>query len=316
MSITKDLGLIKAIHVGLIAPTSIEMLWYDTNIGIKYHKYYDTVDSIWKPLKSAGGSSPVFAANVTFLLSGGKSFGKYLTGQTADWIGKTAIEAIADAAIEYIAPSWSSFSISGQAATVEIGTIISGSKTFTWGLNQNSGVISGIDVYDITGATTLLAGTPNDGTQAVVVATVSLLTHNQTQSWRGIGNNTSPIGTINSSSFTVIAKAKYWWSALSTTPTTSAEVRAMSNDAFYGAGTFTLNTGSTLNKFTIVIPNASSITQAIDLDALNLNITSEYLLLGTIVVNDIGGNAQTYKLYEMNQAVPYSSNHRHSITIS
>ena len=98
---------------------------------------------------AGGGASPIFTDNITFMLSGGKSFGKYLNGQTSDWIGKTAIEAIVDAAIEYIAPSWSSFSIAGQAVTVEIGTIISGSKTFTWGLNQNSGVISGIDIYHI-----------------------------------------------------------------------------------------------------------------------------------------------------------------------
>lgn len=47
-----DLGLVKAIHIGLTAPTNTAMLWYDSNTGVKLHKYYDTVTSIWKTLIS------------------------------------------------------------------------------------------------------------------------------------------------------------------------------------------------------------------------------------------------------------------------
>lgn len=50
---TKNLGQIKAIHIGTVAPTNITMLWYDSNVGIKAHKYYDTTSSSWKFLNGA-----------------------------------------------------------------------------------------------------------------------------------------------------------------------------------------------------------------------------------------------------------------------
>ena len=82
----------------------------------------------------------LFTSNVTFVLSSGKSFGKYTNGQTASWSGKSATEALLDAAIEYINPAYSAFSITGQPTTDEVGVTLSGSKTFTWTIAANSGV--------------------------------------------------------------------------------------------------------------------------------------------------------------------------------
>lgn len=44
---TKNLGLVKLVHVSTLPPTNINMIWYDDNIGIKRHKYYDTILSAW-----------------------------------------------------------------------------------------------------------------------------------------------------------------------------------------------------------------------------------------------------------------------------
>lgn len=52
-----DLGLVKAIHIGLTAPTNTSMLWYDDNTGIKKHKFYNTVTSSWDLLGSGGDIS-------------------------------------------------------------------------------------------------------------------------------------------------------------------------------------------------------------------------------------------------------------------
>jgi hypothetical protein len=46
MAYTVNLGLVKAIHSGVIAPSNIKMIWYDENIG--KHKYYDTLSSSWQ----------------------------------------------------------------------------------------------------------------------------------------------------------------------------------------------------------------------------------------------------------------------------
>ena len=92
---------------------------------------------IYQPngLGGSGGSGARFAANVTFVLATGKSFGKYTNGQTAQWAGLTPVAAILDAANEYIQPVFSFFSVAGQATTVEAGTTITGAKNFTWAMS-------------------------------------------------------------------------------------------------------------------------------------------------------------------------------------
>ena len=67
---------------------------------------------------------------------------------------------------------------------------------------------------------------------------------------------------------------------------------------------------------TSILPPARTITSVIDLDALNANITSQYILVGTVSVNDGGdsGTARTYNLYEMTVGSPYTESHTHSVT--
>lgn len=215
----------------------------------------------------------------------------------------------------YVNPVFTSFSVSGQATTVEVGTTLSGSKTFTWSIAVNSGVVPTIDLYDNTAASTLLAGTANDGTQAQTVTTIQLNSNAATQSWRGIGNNTSPPGTFNSSNFVVTARFYRFFGPTASSPANSAEVRALPISVFHtGASVFNLDTGNTLTKFVVALPPGVTISQVIDLDALNANITSEYILTGTVNVLDAGSTNRSYNIYEMNIGAAYSTNHRHQIT--
>jgi hypothetical protein len=257
-----------------------------------------------------------FQNDVTFVLDSNDSFGKYRNGETAPWQGLTAVQAIIDAAIDYIDPVFTSFSISGQSTTIEVGTTLSGSKTFTWAITQNSGTVPTIDIYDITAASTLLAGTSNDGSQAQTITTIQLNSNGATQQWRGIGNNTSPTGTFNSSTFTVTSRFYRFYGPSSITPANSAEVRALPTSAFQtsNSNTFILNTGSTETIFIVALPPSRTISSVIDLDALNANITSEYVLLGTINVLDAGSTNRSYNLYRMTLGAPYSTSHQHQIT--
>jgi hypothetical protein len=43
----KNLGLVKAIHTGTTAPDNTAMLWFDTNVGVNIHKYYNLVSGQW-----------------------------------------------------------------------------------------------------------------------------------------------------------------------------------------------------------------------------------------------------------------------------
>lgn len=260
-------------------------------------------------------SESKFVGDVTFVLNAGESFGKYTNGETAPWNGLTAVQALLDAAIDYINPVFNSFSISGQSTTIEVGTTLSGSKTFTWNISANSGVVSTIDLYNITTAATLLAGTPNDGSQAQTITSVQLNSNGATQQWRGVGNNSSPSGTFNSSTFTVTSRYYRWWAPVSSTPANSAAVRALAGQAFQTSGnSFTLVTGTVEIEFSVNLPPTVTIVSVIDTTNLNLDLTAFYVLIGTVNVTDAGGTTRAYNQYKYSIAVPYGTSANHVIT--
>src|SRR5258706_1189705 len=307
--LTDSTKIVTPVGYGTLAyfPQDSPPTWKIWENGIKYD------------LKKFGLSSTpgtgVFAANVTFTLSPGKSFGKYTNGQTATWIGLTAVQAMLDAAIEYINPVFTSFTITAEPTVIEVGTTLSGSKPFAWAITVNSGIVPTIDIFDNTATSTLLAGTANDGSESVTIATIQLNSNGATQSWKGIGNNTSPVGTFNSSNFIVTSRFYRFYGAASASVTNSAQVRALASSVFQtGATTFNLLTGTTLTKFIVALPPSVTIMQVIDLDALSADITSQYISLGTVNVLDAGGTNRAYNIYEMNVGSPYSNYHRHAIT--
>lgn len=247
-------------------------------------------------------------ASPTTITVGGLNAGSTILHRTYDSILQAVL-------VPYINPVFNSFSVSGQATTVEVGTTLSGSKTFTWSVTANSGVVPTIDIFDNTASSTLLAGTPNDGTQSVTITTIQLNSNGATQSWKGVGNNTSPAGTFNSSNFVVTGRFVDFFGNTSANSTNSAQVRALPQSVFHtGAFTNNLNTGSANVIFEYACQ--CTISQVLDLDALNANITSQYVLSGTINVNDAGGTPRSTNIYRMTIGVPYSANHRHQITTS
>lgn len=235
---------------------------------------------------------------------------KNIVNQHAD-----AIDALI--AATYVQPIFTSQPIfTGQSTTVENGTTLSGSKTVTWAIDQKSGIVNNVDIYDNTAAATLLAATPNDGTQIITITTIQLNTPGSTQSWKIIANNSSPTGTINSNNFIVTSRYSLFFGTLTASPTNSATVRAMLQNSFYiSSGTqVILNSGTTNIKFGIATPPGTSSVSAIDLDASNASVT--YSFVGNINVLDGGGTTRSYSYFEANISLAYSSNHRHQITIS
>lgn len=270
-------------------------------------------------VKYVGPTGPggiTFLTDILVTLANGKTLGKYLTGQTIPAIGKTPNEVIIDIANEYINPVFTSFTVS-YSSTVEVGTTISGLSAFNWNIVPGSGVVPTIDLYDNTSNLTLLAGTANDGTQNQTVTTLQLNSPGATQSWKGIGHNTSPVGTFNSNNYVTTARYITFFGPSASLPSNSAQVRALPSNIYHLSPLFlTLNTGSTLTKFVVALPPGVTITSVVDIDAFDTDITSFYILTGTVSVNDAGGTPRSYNLYAMDIAVPYTSNHRHTIITS
>ena len=122
--------------------------------------------------------------------------------------------------------------------------------------------------------------------------------------------------TTATASYNITYKYVVFYGPSVVAPSNSAGVRALSGKRFTDAGnTFTLNTGAAQTIFTVAIPATMSLTQVLDLDALNANITANYVL-STFNVNDGGGTPVAYKIYTLTNAIPYSADHRHQITIA
>ncbi len=100
-------------------------------------------------------------------------------------------------------------------------------------------------------------------------------------------------------------------------PSTSANVRALDR-VFVTSPPFNLLTGTTYNNFTVAMPATRSLVQVLDLDALNANITTNYVAeLSTFNVDDYAGTPVSYKVYTMTNAIPYTDgSHRHQITFN
>jgi hypothetical protein len=150
-------------------------------------------------------------------------------------------------------------------------------------------------------------------------STISTTNHNPTSSntatsiryrVKVVDDYTTSYSSISTVSFGFLI----FYGPSSSTPTTSANTRALPSRLFtVGNNTFTLNTGSTEVNFTVAIPSTETISEVIDLDALNANITSQYVN-NAFNVDDVGGTAVSYNVYTMTQATAYSSNHRHQVT--
>ena len=126
---------------------------------------------------------------------------------------------------------------------------------------------------------------------------------------------TDTYGSTTISTYTITFYNLVFYGSISSAPVTSAAVRGLTNKRFTNTGnTFNLSTGTSLINFSVAIPTSLSLSSVVDLDALNAIITSSYIL-NTFNVNNAGGVATSYKIYTMSIAVPYSTDHRHQITL-
>ena len=123
--------------------------------------------------------------------------------------------------------------------------------------------------------------------------------------------------TTTSSTTTISFLYLIFYGPVASAPTDSAGVRALGTRIFTdGSNPYNLITGTTERIFTSAMPATSTITQILDLDALNSNITNFYIL-STFNVNDFAGNAVSYNVYTDTMAVPYTDmSHRHQTTRS
>lgn len=279
-----------------------------------------TIDPETKVISAAiPPSENVFTSDFDYNFGAGKGLGILTGSGVYPTTGKTHEAFLREIANEYVAPVFTSFNIQSEPQTVEVGTTISGSKTFKWGITLNNGVIPTIDIFDNT-AGAVLVNTPNNGTKAQAITTIKLDAKDATQSWKAIAINAAGAN-VNSADFVITSRFNRFWGAvdaLPASPSNGAANRTYANllskaIKSNGANSLTLSTGTTSNKFIVLLPPDVLITSVIDTGNLNLNITSSYVL-STITIKDAGGTDRTYNQYLFNPAGAYPTSTNHVIT--
>ncbi len=272
-----------------------------------------------------GGNATDNASLAAALTSRDAAISTETTNRTsADANIQSQVSALSAALIPhptYINPT-AGISSSQSTGGLEIGQTINIPLTATY--NQNDGGSqTGLSIKK--NGTQISTTSPYTDSGVVISATAASYQTSFTFAQGAIKNNILGIpdatgriaaGTANSGTLSFQGFYKIFYDAVSSFPTDSTTARALSNVRFSNSGnSFTLNTGSTSTKFCLILPPGKTLVSVIDQDALNLDITSQYTS-ASISVNDAAGIAVAYTIWSTSQSVPYSSNHRHNITIA
>jgi hypothetical protein len=255
-----------------------------------------------------GGGESLFTQDIVVSLAGGKTFGRYSNGQVIPASGLSAVQVVELATAEAQDPV---ATLSASLTTVETGTSsISVTLSYGYTINNPGASVSTVSLEFSrgNGAWTVLS-TDTGLTSYVhnIVGNVS----SESINYRYIV--TDSLAYSDTATDSVVFSYKVFYGSTASVPVSSADVRALPSNRFLSGNTWELSTGSTNINFAVAMPNTQAITEVLDLDALNANITSQYIN-GPFDVNDAGGVPVAYNVYVMTVAIPYSSNHRHRIT--
>lgn len=281
------------------------------------------VDIIVEIVETPGGQTGIlFDADFVVSLSNNKTFGKYLHGQTVPALGKTAREVLLDIAIEYLLPDVTSLTSASLIKTFEVG------EAFPAGAVSVAYVVSNpINIKtqppNVGVLTTNIAGATFPVSPILLVASGSFNIDIAADTRFAVpGTRTITLQGTNSNdqtfdgTGTITGLYKQFYGPVATAASDSAGVRALPASRFTNAANvFNLNTGATHKTFQLWLPSGQSLTLVLDLDALSANITSQYVS-SALSVNDANGVSIAGTLYTMIQAVPYTVDHRHQLTLS
>jgi hypothetical protein len=287
------------------ASSTSGLAWVTLSDGAVTNGTYNALTSTFTASAGGGGSDAPYTLNVTETI-GGLTPGTH-TGTDQYFITKMAMK--------YQAPGFNTFQIQGTGnQDVEVGTSFgAGFKSFTWNTSNSANVTpNSITIRDVTANATLATGEANDGTASLSTAGFSATTPGEVRRYRIAATNTQSGGF--SADIVYNAYYRVFYGSVASSSTTSTQVRSLDSFLAGGGSTFVLNTGSSNTIFEVHLPPGRSLVSVVDLDALNKDITAEYLS-SSQSVNDAAGTARTYTTRRKTQAVAYTTNHRHQVTI-
>jgi hypothetical protein len=143
----------------------------------------------------------------------------------------------------YQAPTFTAFTISGQATTLEVGdSITAGTKTFNWSTSNETNIsANSISILDFTNNTIIASGLSNTGTATgdiVAVTKTSATSH----IYRITGSNTQNAGFLRD--FTANWRWRMYWGTGSFASATENDIEGLISSSLVANSTGTFNFGA------------------------------------------------------------------------
>jgi len=206
----------------------------------------DTLQTILQKLQ--GNISSSFSGNFSPATTSTVTVGGLAAGQSLGTGALTSINEILTTMLApYIAPTFTSFSMSGQSTSVECGATVSGTKSFTFSFSNSANVTAGtLSVYDVTASTTLASSQSITSPVSVAVGSITNSAP-ATHSWNAsaINNASTPV-TFYSGNFTVSWYWRvYYGTNTSVTLAASTDVTSLSSSGLASgfSGTYSFAAG-------------------------------------------------------------------------
>lgn len=240
-----------------------------------------------------------------------------------DLTGKTFTEIIQQLTVSYLSPAFSSFLISGQTTLVEVGTTLSGTKTFTWGTTNSANVsANNIVITDVTGGSTLLIGGANDGSEVLPIGTVVF--NSAPYIYRIQGTNTNSANFTRD--FTIATTYPYFFGKVASGGAAAGANRPVINQALIDSGvkvigvstgTVTVNFNSTADDYIwFAIPASSTSKSTWYVSALNNGAIGGAISAGGNLFPDLSTLSVTTVLWAGISYKVYLSNYQTASTIN
>jgi hypothetical protein len=208
----------------------------------------------------------------------------------------------------YQSPTFASFSISGQSTPIEVGTTISGTKTFAWSTTNSSNVQTNtVNINDVTNSVVLLTSSANDGSEVITLPSSITKTVPSSHQWQISAVNTNII-TFNRT-FTVNWYWKIYYGTSSNVTLTESDIESLANSGLVNtyAGSFVYVSGG--YKY-FCIPDSFGSPNSFKDDATNLTVAmatnsddvfysniANGIYYGLVSVTNVNGNTTNYRVY-------------------
>jgi len=236
-------------------------------------------------IKSPDPSNPL---SPTLVAVGGLEAG-------TDINGMAATDVLIKMLYPYQYPAFTSFAISGQATTLEIGNkVVGGVRDFTWATSNNSNIVADtVTIKDLSTGTVLASASANDGAESIDIGIdIVNSTPNASHAWRIEAKNTKD--QTFSRDFRVYWRARVYVGNSTLDVLTESDVKALPNGLRSNvSGAFNFAT-ATSSYFYIVYPDAwGDIGGWVDTDT---GFAVDYTYTGTVNITNAFGVTMAYRL--------------------